>query len=668
MKKLLLFLSLSVVLPAVAFCRDKTYTIQSPNCSLTVTIACGDRIVYSVRSNNEQVLLPSPVSLRLASGECWGEGSRVSGARGFRIDAVYDAPIYKRKQVEDRCNGITIDFREGFSLEFRAYDDGIAYRFVVRRPGELTVAGEQARFRFAPGATAFVPYVRDTPCKHEGLAFGDQFLQSFENTYTRTPLCRMDSVRLAFLPLLVRTAGGVNVCMTDADLESYPGMFLHRSGPDELEGVFAPVPRKITPGGYDRMQGMVEEYEPYIARVAPGSRLPWRAVCITREDTALAGNDLVWKLASPCRLDDVSWIEPGLAAWEWWNDWGLSGVDFEAGINQRTYEYYIDFASRNGLRYLVMDDGWSKDHHSPMEPAPALDLPALVKYGEERGVGLILWVGYLPFADRMEELCDHYSKMGIKGFKVDFMDRDDQQLVGFVYDAARTAARHRLLLDLHGIYKPTGIQRTYPNVINFEGVHGLEQVKWSPVEVDQVTYDVTVPYIRMMAGPMDYTQGAMRNAVKANFRPVNSEPMSQGTRCRQLAQYIVFDAPLGMLCDSPSAYEREPECLGFIAGIPTVWDRTEVLCGEVGSYIVTARCSEGVWYVGGLAGWDGRPVRVDLSFLPDGAYSVELFRDGENASRVARDYCREGFALAPDKSFDVTMAPGGGFAAWITKR
>lgn len=387
-----------------------------------------------------------------------------------------------------------------------------------------------------------------------------------------------------------------------------------------------------------------------------------------REDARLADNDLVWKLASPCRLDDISWIESGKAAWEWWNDWGLSGVDFTAGINQPTYEYYIDFASRNGLRYLVLDDGWSRDHHSPLETAPGLDLPALVKYGEERGVGLILWLGYLPFAGQMEELCKHYSEMGVKGFKVDFMDRDDQQMVRFVYDAARTAARHRLLLDLHGIFKPAGIQRTYPNVINFEGVHGLEQVKWSPVEVDQVTYDVTVPFIRMMAGPMDYTQGAMRNASKANFRPVNSEPMSQGTRCRQLVEYVVFDAPLAMLCDSPSAYGREPECLRFISGVPTVWDETEVLAGEVGDHIVTARRHGDVWYVGGLAGWDGRSVRVDLSLLPEGTYAVELFRDGENAARIAQDYVREEFLLAPGKSFDVKMFPGGGFAARITKR
>lgn len=415
------------------------------------------------------------------------------------------------------------------------------------------------------------------------------------------------------------------------------------------------------------MQGVVEEYEPYIARIAARQTLPWRAMALVRNDAELAQTDLVWRLASPCRLDNISWIEPGKAAWEWWNGWGLYGVDFEAGINQRTYEYYIDFAAANGLRYVVMDDGWSAGHHRPFETAGDIDLPALVAYGAERGVGLILWIGYLPFAGQMEELCAHYSKMGIRGFKVDFMDRDDQLLTDFVYEAARTAVCYGLLLDLHGIYKPTGVQRTYPNVINFEGVHGLEQVKWSPVEVDQVTYDVTMPFIRMMAGPVDYTQGAMRNAVRENFRPVNGEPMSQGTRCRQLAQYVVYDAPLSMLCDAPSQYEREEECLRFIAGVPTVWDQTRVLEGEVGHCIVTARRSGEVWYVGGMTGWEARTVHLDLSFLPEGTYDVELFRDGANARRIARDYRREVLTLDASEGLDVELAPGGGFAARIVK-
>lgn len=667
MRKFFPVLFLLLSLQTAALGKEKTCTIQSPDGRLELTVTCGERIVYNVRTENERVVSSDGVALELADGRTWGLSSHVKRVQHYLLDEQVPAPFYKRSQVADRCNGLLVEFREGFALEFRLYDDGMAYRFLSRTDDEVTLRGERAPFLFPEGSTAVVPYVRDTPQQHEGLPFGEQFMQSFENTYTETSLSAMDSTRLAFLPLLVRTPGGERVCITDADLESYPGMFLRRAAADRLEGVFAPCPRRIVAGGYDRMQGVVEEYEPYIARIAARQTLPWRAMALVRNDAELAQTDLVWRLASPCRLDNISWIEPGKAAWEWWNGWGLYGVDFEAGINQHTYEYYIDFAAANGLRYVVMDDGWSAGHHRPFETAGDIDLPALVAYGAERGVGLILWIGYLPFAGQMEELCAHYSKMGIRGFKVDFMDRDDQLLTDFVYEAARTAARYGLLLDLHGIYKPTGVQRTYPNVINFEGVHGLEQVKWSPVEVDQVTYDVTMPFIRMMAGPVDYTQGAMRNAVRENFRPVNGEPMSQGTRCRQLAQYVVFDAPLSMLCDAPSQYEREEECLRFIAGVPTVWDQTRVLEGEVGHCIVTARRSGEVWYVGGMTGWEARTVHLDLSFLPEGTYDVELFRDGANARRIARDYRREVLTHDASEGLDVELAPGGGFAARIVK-
>lgn len=668
MKKLLLMALLLAAAQLAAVAREQAYTIQSPDGRLSLRVECGDRIAFSVERDQERVVSVPALALARTDAPAWGRGSRLQGIRRYRLDERIPAPFYKRSEVEERCNGLVVSFREGFDVEFRAYDDGVAYRFVSRLEEPATIRDEEARFRFAEGATAFVPYVRDNRYKHDGTPFGDQFMQSFENVYTHTPLAQMDTARLAFLPLLVKTPTGVNVCITDADLEAYPGMFLRAAGGEDLEAVFAPYPRSIRPGGYDRMQGIVERYEPYIAQAAPEKSFPWRVLCIAARDADLAASDMVWRLASPCRLDDTDWIEPGKAAWEWWNGWGLSGVDFEAGINQRTYEYYIDFAARNGLRYVVLDDGWSAGHHDPMHSSPELDLPALVAYGAERGVGLILWIGYLPFAERMEALCEHYGRMGIKGFKVDFMDRDDQPLTEFVYEAARTAARHRLLLDLHGIYKPTGLQRTYPNVLNFEGVHGLEQVKWSPAEVDQVTYDVTMPFVRMLAGPADYTPGAMRNATRANFRPVDTEPMSQGTRCRQLAAYVLFDAPLAMLCDSPTAYEREPECLHFLAGIPTVWEQTHALAGEVGRFLVTARCRDGVWYVGGMTGWEEHTAEVALPFLPDGAYDVELFRDGDNAGRIASDYRRETFRLDADKRFRVKMAPGGGFAARITRR
>jgi alpha-glucosidase len=292
----------------------------------------------------------------------------------------------------------------------------------------------------------------------------------------------------------------------------------------------------------------------------------------------------------------------------------------------------------------------------------------LVAYAAERNVGLILWAGYWAFDRDMEKVCEHYSKMGIKGFKIDFMDRDDQYMVDFHRRAAEMTAKYHMLADFHGSYKPTGLHRTYPNVINYEGVHGLETMKWSDASVDQVTYDVTIPYIRMMAGPMDYTQGAMRNATRGNYHPVYNEPMSQGTRCRQLAQYVVFDSPLNMLCDSPSNYMREQECLEYIAQIPTVWDETRGICGEVGKYIVMARRSGDVWYVGGMTDWSDRTLSLNLDFLPEGEYVMEMYIDGANAYRIARDYRKTLADVPADGKIDVHMAPGGGFAIKIYKK
>ena len=339
------------------------------------------------------------------------------------------------------------------------------------------------------------------------------------------------------------------------------------------------------------------------------------------------------------------------------------GVDFQTGVNNDTYEAYIDFASEHGIEYVILDEGWAVNLKADlMQVVPSLDLPALVRYAASKHVGIILWAGYHAFARDMEQVCSHYAAMGVKGFKVDFMDRDDQQMTDFCRRAAETCAKYRLVLDLHGMYKPAGMNRTYPNVLTFEGVNGLEQLKWSPASHDQVEYDVQIPFLRQVAGPMDYTQGAMRNASKGNYFPCNSEPMSQGTRCRQLALYVVFDSPLNMLCDSPSNYMREPESLDFIASIPTVWDETLVLQGKMGEYIVTARRKGDVWYVGGITDWAARDIELDCSFLGNRTYRATLFRDGANAHRAGRDYKRETLQLDRDSKLKLHLAPGGGFA------
>ena len=366
------------------------------------------------------------------------------------------------------------------------------------------------------------------------------------------------------------------------------------------------------------------------------------------------------------KAEDWNWVKPGLCAWEWWNNYGLENTDFEPGVNTPTYKEYIDFASEYGLPYVIIDEGWSKiDDVTAVREGLNLDLEEIISYASSKNVGVFLWAVANVLDNKLEEACAKYSAMGVKGFKVDFFDRDDQLTVEMVYRICSAAAKYMLMVDLHGIYKPTGLNRTFPNVVNFEGVHGLEQMKWS--KADQVTYDVTVPYIRMAAGPMDYTQGAMRNATKGNYTPVYNEPMSQGTRCRQLAEYIIFESPLNMLCDSPSNYLAEPLCTRFIAEVPVVWDESVGLNGEIGKYISIARRSGDTWYAGSLTNWDARELLLDLSFLGEGNWTMEIFRDGANADKAARDFAHEIVRVPADRKVNIKMAPGGGWVARITR-
>lgn len=653
--------------PALAV-REKSYTVLSPDETIGITLAVGERCTYEVRVDGRTVVAPTPVSMTLGGGTVWGGSAQPFRIRKGTVDTSFATPFYIKARVSDRYNWLRADFRPGFAIELRAYDDGVAYRFVSTTDKPLTVASEEAGACFPGDWKCWVPYVRDCDGT-EIVPFGSQFKTSFENLYTVARLSELDPARLAFLPLVVASDDGVKLCFTEADLQAYPGMYFNYPGQgNSLRGIFAPYPKRTHDGGHDDLQNVVDEYDDFIAKASPRASFPWRTILIAREDRRLLDNDMVMRLAEPSRLADISWIRPGLAAWEWWNDWGLHGVGFEAGVNTPTYKHYVDFAARNGIEYLVMDDGWSKDKTDLMSGgSDCLDLDEVLRYAKEKGVGIILWAGFRAFDRDMEEVCRHYSALGVKGFKVDFMDRDDQQIAEFLYRGAATAAKYGLLLDYHGIYKPAGLQRTYPNVVNFEGVHGLEQMKWSEESVDQVTYDVTMPFIRMTAGPVDYTQGAMLNAAKGHFFPRRSEPMSQGTRCRQLALYTIFDSPINMLCDAPTNYLKEEECTKFIAAIPTVWNQTLPISGKVGEHIVMAREKDGIWYVGGLTDWKERDVEVDLSFLGDGEFNAEIFRDGINADRVGKDYKREVIRVSANKKLNLHMAPGGGFVVRITK-
>ena len=663
MKKLNLLLTCTCALFALSVQGQKQLLLSSPDGKLKSTITVGDKLTYDISCNGQQVLAPSPISATLDNGKVWGDKARLSKVTEKKNDTQIDAPFYRSSCVRDYYNELTLRFKGDYSVVFRAYNDGVAYRFVNHAQKPFCILNEEVDYRFPADVTASVP---DVNAGKDG-DYNGQFHNSFENVYTTAPISQLNKERLMFLPLVVQATPEVKVCITETDLNNYPGLYLtNAKGSNSLSGIQAPYPKTMKQGGHNNLQMRVQTREEYIAKVDGPRNFPWRVAVVTTRDTQLAASNLSYLLAEPSKLSDTSWIKPGKVAWEWWNDWNLCGVDFKTGVNNATYKAYIDFASQYGIEYVILDEGWAVNLKADlMQVVKEIDLKELVDYAAARNVGIILWAGYYAFERDMENVCRYFSEMGVKGFKVDFMDRDDQLMTDFNHRAAAMCAKYHLILDLHGTHKPAGLNRTYPNVLNFEGVHGLEQMKWRPAGFDQITYDVMIPFIRQVAGPMDYTQGAMRNATRENYYPSNSEPMSQGTRCHQLAMYIVLESPFNMLCDSPSNYMREPESTSFIAQVPTVWDETVVLDGKMGEYIITARRKGDTWFVGGLNNWDARDVEVDLSFLSSGSHKAVLFKDGVNAHRTARDYKREEVSVSSAQPLKVHLAPGGGFTLQI---
>ena len=643
---------------------QKQFNLKSPDGKLEAVVTVDGTIDYSITHNGDIILEKSAISMSLEDNFSFGINAKLSGSSTRTVNEIIQSPVYKRRQIKDHFNELTLKFKGNYNVIFRAYNEGIAYRFVSTSQKPFVVSREQAEFNFPADNNAYINYAN----KSENTALEGQFSNSFEQPYFYNPLSEWNKKRLGISPLVVEGSNGKKVCIAEADLMNYPGMFLYPGETKNgLKGIFAPYPQAMEQGGHNNLQMLVKSRENFIAKFDKGTSFPWRIVIISEKDSDLADSDIVYKLATPSQ-GDFSWVKPGKVAWDWWNSWNLYNVDFKAGINNETYKYYIDFASKYGIEYVILDEGWAVNKKADLfQVVPELNLPELVSYAKAKNVDLILWAGYHAFDRDMEKVCEHYSKMGIKGFKVDFMDRDDQIVVDFHRRGAEMAAKYKLLIDYHGTYKPTGLQRTYPNVINFEGVNGLEQMKWS-TSLDQVTYDVTIPFIRQVAGPMDYTQGAMRNATKGNYRSVFNEAMSQGTRCRQLAEYIIFESPLNMLCDSPSNYMAEPECTEFIATVPTVWDNTISLDGEIAKYVSIARQRGDTWYVGAMTNWDARNMELDLSFLGEGSFLGEVFRDGINANRVARDYKKEIIDIPINKKLPISMAPGGGYVVKITKK
>lgn len=640
------------MITALALASTLSYLVSSPNGSLSASIQRDDQQQFclTIIDQGDTLLAPSPIGLEVAGRVAVaGDKDRVSSQRTQHVNQTIDAPFYRQKSIEYHANQLQLKFRSGFSLVLQVSDQGVAYRFRDERATASIINNEIADYHFLGDPTAWLAY--STNAK-------EPFAMAFQNTYHQTPLSQAQSTPL-FLPATI-DCGKAKLTLIESDLEHYPGMFLQaQSG--HLQATFAPYPAQTDYYPWRHMTHVTQTTD-HIAEQF--KQTPWRIFAVTHDDCEMPVNDLVYALASPSRVNDVSWIRPGKVAWDWWNDWNLTGVDFQTGINMPTYKYYIDFAAAHGLEYVVLDEGWYDPARGDMLTViPDLNLEELIDYGRSKGVDLILWCVFNVLDEQLEEACSHYSQLGIKGFKVDFLDRDDQTAVEMAYRLAECCARHRLMLDYHGFYKPSGLNRTYPNIVNFEAVFGMEEMKWSPKEVDMPTYNVTFPYIRMMSGPVDFTPGAMRNATKSDWNASYSTPISQGTRCHQLATYVVYDSPLTMLCDAPTMYEREPEYTQFLASLPTTFDQTKILSGQLGQYIVTARRLGNDWYIAGMTNWEARDLELPLDFLPVAPSSFEatLCADGINAHRQAQDYQVLHPSLSANSPLIIHLAPGGGF-------
>ncbi len=644
------FISICLIIgvSSLAHSRNKGYSLTSPDGNLSLKVELSKGIFYSLSYNGKKLINKSQISLRIKNGPVLGASPKKRKIRTDRTDRTL-TPLYgKRKTIKDRFNELRFDFKGNYSVIFRLYDEGMAWRFITDFKKGVIVENEGVAFNLPGDPLLWAAYPPKASFEH-----------SYENNYTTTHLSAMPG-GIVQLPVLIEGAGGIKLLITEAALEDYPGFHIQKSADGKgIEAVFPKYPLDWKAGGHANFELNVQKRADYIAKTSGKRAFPWRVVKVASRDEELLDTDLVYKLSREADPDiDFSWVKPGKVAWDWWSAMNLTGVDFKTGVNTETYKYYIDFASANGIEYINLDEGWS-NQFDVMQVSKDVDLQAIVSYGKQKGVGVFLWCVFWPLDEKLEEAMSWFQSLGIAGLKVDFMDRDDQWMINYYYRIAEAAARHRLHINFHGACKPAGLHRRYPNVLNREAVRGLEYNKFDRKGTTP-DYAVTIPFIRMAAGPMDYTPGAMHNAQKANYATFMERPMSMGTRCQQLAMYVMYEAPLQMLSDAPTAYEKDPEILKFLADVPTIWDDTRSLSGKVGEYAAIARKKGDVWYAAAMTNWNERDLEMDLSFLGKGNYRAEIFRDGINAYRNGNDYKREVIDVSKDKKLKFHLAPGGG--------
>jgi alpha-glucosidase len=633
----LLFVRLTAAEPA--------FSLHSPDGVITVAIRLGDRIRYDVTVADTPVLKDSTLALKLDAVTLGLAPRLVAAVPGAHDGVLHPVVRQKAAELRDHYNELRLELAGGYAVVFRAYDEGVAYRWETALPAaEVKVFAEEVALNFTDNYFAWY-------AEEEG------FFSHQERLFLPRALGDLAPRNLASLPAVV-DVHGIKIAVAESDVVDYPGLWLHGTGGNGLAGTFPPYPleEKLS---RDR-DFQVTRAADYLAVTAGTRTYPWRLLGVAQKDGDLITNPLVYLLARPTTLTDTAWIRPGKVAWDWWNANNLGGVDFKAGVNTATYKYYIDFAAAHGLEYVVLDEGWYV-LGNVLAVAPGMDVAEIIKYGKQQHVGVILWVVWKTLDDQLIPALDQFAQWGAAGIKVDFMQRDDQPVMRYYERVCREAAARHLLVDFHGSNRPALLTRTWPNLISTEGVRGNEWNKWSAHITPQHT--VTLPFTRMFLGPMDFTPGAMLNATQAGFAKNFDLPMSQGTRCHQLGMYAIYESPLQMLCDSPTNYLREPGCLEFLAAVPTVWDETRVLGARLGEYVAVARRSGREWYGGAMTDWTPRELAVDLSFLPAGNFTLEEWSDGLNADRRADDYRKTVRTVTNATKLTLRLAAGGGWAA-----
>ena len=647
-------LVLSLLFSTVANAKD--YTLLSPDKKNIIKVAANTQITWSVLRGTELLMKPSPMSLTIGGGQQLGVSSVVVKAATRSVNQMITAIVpVKNKLIPEVYNELKLTLKGGYAIEFRAYNDGVAYRFVTSLgTNAVEVNNEEVAFNFNENCQVYLPKENNPDLESH-----------YEGDFQAMKLAEISPEVYGYLPLYVATPAGTKMVVTEADLYDYPNLFLFGSGANSLKGQFPKVILESKPKPKSDRVDIITKKAPYHAKTIGNRTYPWRTVIISGTDKDLLENELVYKLSTPNSLNNTEWIKPGKVAWDWWNANNIYGVDFKSGINTKTYKYYIDFASAYGLEYIILDEGWSRTTTDLLASNKDLDLQELVKYATSKNVGVILWALWKPLDEKMDEILDQYAAWGIKGIKVDFMARADQYMVNFYERAAAATASRKLLLDLHGAYKPVGLNRKYPNVINYEGVRGMENNKWETTITP--VHNTTLPFTRMVAGPMDFTPGAMLNTNKDEFYINFKSPMSRGTRAHQASMYVVYDSPLQMLCDNPSNYYKEPVYTKYISRFPTVWDKTIALEGKIGEYAVMARKNGDKWYIGGMTNWEARSFSIPLTFLDGKKYKVEILKDGINADKHAADYQLITKEINSGEVLTVDMAAGGGYTAILTE-